>query len=86
MLKKYILLLMVLSFGYGFLVEDIVQRYENGYLKEVNYYEPIFINGYENQILVKEREFYENGYLKYEAIRGKNAEFQQVKYYKNGQI
>ena len=38
MLKKYILLLMVLSFGYGFLVEDIVQRYENGQIKnEANY-------------------------------------------------
>ena len=54
MLKKYILLLMVLSFSYGYLVENVIERYENGYLKKVNYYERIFINGYENQILVKE--------------------------------
>ena len=87
MLKKYILLLMILSFGYGYLVEDVIERYENGYLKKVNYYERIFINGYENQILVKERDFYENGHLEYEA-NFKYGEYhgKAVRYYENGQI
>ena len=87
MLKKYILLLMVLSFGYGFLVEDVIERYENGYLKKVNYYERIHINGYENQILVTEREFYENGYLKYDKnYKNGNYHGKHVKYYYNGNL
>ena len=87
MLKKYILLLMVLSFGYGYLVEDVIERYENGYLKKVNYYERILVNGYENQILVKERAYYQNGQLKYEYnYKDGKENGRQVAYYENGQI
>ena len=65
----------------GTIVEIVVDRYNNGNFKEVNYYEKVFEKGIYNEFLIMNRRFYKNGQIKSE----KYPSGQVTLYYENGE-